>query len=374
MGRKQEQIRGCLLGSAAGDALGYCVDSLRLDEIHTRYGPDGIRGYDTLNGIAPISSHTQLGMFTANGLLFGATRGALRGNMAPYVNYLLVFYRDWVRTQRVRTDLHTKPYAWLCQVEELYARRCSDPGVTFALMHNPPGTMDEPVNRSQGSAGLTRCIPIGLFLSPKEMRREEICLLGAESAALTQGDPLGFLPAAVLTGLLNRIVYDRADSFRNHLLMTLSAAQRQFGKKYPSFVQLRDRIAQAADLANDPRTSQEVMELLRPRDAAGILASACYICLRHPGDYDRGIVAAVNHSGESAAVGAVVGALLGAQVGMDGIPEFYLEPLELRDIMEELAVDLFQGCPFTQGSELYDDVWYQKYVQGTYEKGAYEEL
>ncbi len=58
---------------------GLCVEELTLEDIHEKYGPDGIQGYDTVNGFATVSSHTQLAMFTANGLLFGATRGATRG-------------------------------------------------------------------------------------------------------------------------------------------------------------------------------------------------------------------------------------------------------------------------------------------------------
>lgn len=77
-------------------------------------------------------------------------------------------------------------------------------------------------------------------------------------------------------------------------------------------------------------------------------------------------MAAVNHSGLSSALGAVTGALLGAQVGTEGIPDFYLEPLELRNLIEELANDLFQGCPMSRNARLFDDQWDQKYIQCTY--------
>lgn len=79
MVRRQDRFHGCILGAAAGDALGYCVDDKTLTQIQDSCGPEGIRGYDALNGYAAISSHTQLAMFTANGLLFGATRGRLGG-------------------------------------------------------------------------------------------------------------------------------------------------------------------------------------------------------------------------------------------------------------------------------------------------------
>ena len=38
MVRKQDQIHGCLLGAAAGDALGFCVEELTLDDIREKYG------------------------------------------------------------------------------------------------------------------------------------------------------------------------------------------------------------------------------------------------------------------------------------------------------------------------------------------------
>ena len=50
MGEKQNIFRGCLLGLAVGDAMGYTVDSKNLDEICADYGPNGLLGYDLVNG------------------------------------------------------------------------------------------------------------------------------------------------------------------------------------------------------------------------------------------------------------------------------------------------------------------------------------
>ena len=44
MVRKQDQIYGCLLGAAAGDALGFCVEDLTLADIREKYGPGGNSG------------------------------------------------------------------------------------------------------------------------------------------------------------------------------------------------------------------------------------------------------------------------------------------------------------------------------------------
>jgi hypothetical protein len=73
---------------------------------------------------------------------------------------------------------------------------------------------------------------------------------------------------------------------------------------------------------------------------------------------------AVNHSGRSAAVGAVAGAILGAKLGEDAIQDFYMDGLETADVIRELADDLLQGCPMAHKSRMIDDTWDQKYVQG----------
>ena len=36
------------------------------------------------------------------------------------------------------------------------------------------------------------------------------------------------------------------------------------------------------------------------------------------------------------------------------------------DFLEELADDLFQGCPMSRDPNLFDDQWDQKYIQRTY--------
>ena len=46
MAVKRTSYRGCLLGLAVGDAMGYTVDSRSWQEIREDYGPNGLLGYD----------------------------------------------------------------------------------------------------------------------------------------------------------------------------------------------------------------------------------------------------------------------------------------------------------------------------------------
>ena len=81
-------------------------------------------------------------------------------------------------------------------------------------------------------------------------------------------------------------------------------------------------------------------------------------------DFDGALIVAVNHSGASAAVGSLVGAILGARLGEDALPEFYLDCLECRSVLRELAKDLYQGCPIEKGDVFFDDAWESKYCYG----------
>ena len=62
-----DKVRGCLIGGAAGDALGYAVEFNRYNEIVSRYGEKGITRYELNHkGEAEISDDTQMTLFTAN--------------------------------------------------------------------------------------------------------------------------------------------------------------------------------------------------------------------------------------------------------------------------------------------------------------------
>ena len=65
--RNIDKFRGCLIGGASGDALGYAVEFKREDEIFSEYGNDGITEYDLIldDDVAEISDDTQMTLFTA---------------------------------------------------------------------------------------------------------------------------------------------------------------------------------------------------------------------------------------------------------------------------------------------------------------------
>lgn len=74
----------------------------------------------------------------------------------------------------------------------------------------------------------------------------------------------------------------------------------------------------------------------------------------------------LNHGGDSDSTGAVTGNILGASLGIEGIPQKFVENLELRDVILEIADDLYNDCKMTEYGDYYDPVWEAKYITMTY--------
>lgn len=363
MENRLASYRGCLLGLAAGDAMGYAVDDKTLDQIRADYGPNGLLGYDLINGYAEVTSHTQIAAYACNGLLLGVTRGQMRGAMAPLVRYIAVAEQEWARLQGYRRDPHAQTLCWISRREPMLSRRCMDTLMLDILSRKNVGTMEDPKNRFQGPGALTASISVGMFADPDRMDREEIQRLGAETVALTHGNPLAFLTGAALAHMISRIAWDGEMDLKELVKQTIAMLQNRFAREYKQTAEVCQNLRMALALAGSPNLSEsEAMEQLDCTTAPRVLAGAVYACLLHPKSFDDCLIAAVNHSGASAAVGAVAGAILGAMLGDQALPDFFLEPLEAGDTLRELAKDMHQGCPMTQESRLFDIEWDEKYI------------
>lgn len=363
MREKQNIFRGCLLGLAVGDAMGYTVDSRSLQQIHEDYGPNGLLGYDLVNGYADVTSYTQVAAFTANALLLGLTRGQMQGRMAPPVRYIGLALREWSRSQQYSAP--QRNFCWLSGVPEMKRRHCMDTRMLDALSREALGTMEEPVTRSQKPSALTEAVPVAMLGGLLGMDDAECCRLGAEAAALTHGDPEAFLANAAFTHGLRRVLARDFGAPGELVQETIDNLQLQFGREYAQTTHIFELLQLSMTLAQtDGISPEEAMERLGCRTAAEVLAGALYACMTCGGDFDAAMITAVNHSGRSAAVGAVTGALVGAVLGEQSLPDFYLDCLEPTPYLRQLADDMAQGCPMDQVRNLFDDDWDRKYLHG----------
>ncbi len=361
---RKSAYRGCLLGMAIGDAMGYPVDTRDISQIRSDYGPNGILGYDLVNGYADITSHTQLAAFSGNGLLLGMTRGLVYGKMGPYVRYAHVAQREWAIGQR-RYDQPSRNHCWTFLVPEFRRRHCTDTRMVETLNRERPGTLEAPINSYDNPASIACAVSAALFASMVKLNQQEADRLGAEIVALTYGSPLAFLPGAVIVHLITRSLQNREMKLPELVEEAIQALDDQFGREYRQTAQVIALIRQAIALSKDFSVLPvDAMEKLRCDSGAEVLAGAIYAALIYERDFDSAMIVAVNHSGRSTAVGAIAGAILGVRLGEEALPEFYLEGLEILPVIRNLADDLYQGCPMGQGSGIYDCDWDRKYLHG----------
>lgn len=363
-----DKYRGCLIGGAVGDALGYTVEFLEENDIFQKYGERGITEYSLVNGVALISDDTQMTLFTANGLLLGTTLGMTRGVMGTYPSYIALCYKDWLKTQTADDFGFEQPeYAWLNNVPEMNHSR--NPGRTCigCLMHDNLGSTSTPKNNSKGCGGVMRVAPIGLYFEGKRYTPRQIDMIGAETAALTHGHELGYIPAAMLVHIIHILAHSRSLS----ILDAVNDAKDAMIRLFPDANHLNEMI-ELVNKAIQLSTKDDINELDAIRElgpgwvAEETLAIAIYCSLKYTNDFEKAIIAAVNHGGDSDSTGAVTGNILGAYLGLKAIPQRLLVNLELKETILEIADDLYNDCKISEYGSHREDMWEKKYIYHTF--------
>lgn len=368
-------IRGCIFGGAVGDALGYPVEFLREEQIFRKYGEHGITAYtkDPQSGKALISDDTQMSLFTANGLMVGDTRGAMRGIQGEPRVYVMKAYKDWLKTQESSLQEINKyerftdagGFSWLLDVPELYARRA--PGTTCIAALQDGTEYGDYVkakrNHSKGCGGIMRVAPLAVNYHLNNIRLLD--MEGAQLAAITHGHSLGYMPAAVLVHVINRIVFPpqgKALPLKEIVLEARDTVASIF-EGDPHLPELVDIINRAVMLSGNNAVDDlnNIHRLGEGWAAEETLGISLYCALRHQDDFSAGILAAVNHNGDSDSTGAVTGNILGALLGYDAIADQWKQGLELSDVILEMADDLCHGCQMSEYSSFADPEWGTKY-------------
>lgn len=368
-----DKIRGCLIGGAAGDALGYPIEFFSWRQIQEHFGSDGITKYelDSQTGKALISDDTQMTLFTANGILYGYTRGCLRGIMAPLEDYIHMAYIDWLTTQskikrgisKVSDEL--EGISWLLDLPQLYDNRAPGNSCLCALKSGKKGSITEPINNSKGCGGVMRIAPVALCSHMQGKSIQKIDLEGAKAAAITHGHSLGYMPAAMLVHIIHCAVYKNDSSYINlyNIIEDSKQAVVRLFTDNSNLSVLTSLIDKAIFFSKNNKSDEEnIRQLGEGWVAEETLAIALYCSLKYKDNFSKGILAAVNHSGDSDSTGAVTGNILGAYLGYDKIEEQWKNKLELKEILLEIAEDLCYGCQMSEYGNYHDEAWLQKYV------------
>ena len=334
--QRKSRYRGCLLGGAVGDALGYPVEFMKEDGIFRKYGEKGIQTLSQAGNPAVISDDTQMTLFAANALIRS------EAIHCDWKENLLRAYQEWLGTQGdeccIRDD--PRPRMWLYEVEGLHARRA--PGNTcLASIRRTAGKREAIFadNNSKGCGTVMRAAPYGLSVGYDPLSRGEeanaVIKMAHVDADFTHGHPAAREASASLAALIWEIVQyspQRCNSLEE-------AVYHCFGGS--------GLLKKAVELALDGSVPdlEGIHRLGEGWVADEALAIAVFCAVRHQNDFAAGIRAAVNHKGDSDSTGAICGNILGAWLGEEAVEKaFDLKQLELADVTRTIADDLFRSA------------------------------
>ena len=324
----KSRFRGCLLGGAIGDALGFPVEFLSISSIKRSYGEKGICQLRIRGGEAKFSDDTQMTLFTAEGLVKAKSRGVTL-KRSIYLSYL-----DWLKTQN--ESFETYGGEGLLGVPTLHSSRAPGHTCLSALRSGIEGSVSVPVNSSKGCGGVMRTAPVALFCFARGANIQGADELSAEAAAITHGHALGYLPSYALNHILYGILEGK--ELRAAIEDALDATRERFA--YDELAEEGIKcLCKAVLLGLNKNVSDEVAisQLGGGWVAEEALAISIYCALKHSDDFVSAIVAAVNHDGDSDSTGAITGNIIGAYLGAESIPEEFSNPIEARDVIIEMA-------------------------------------
>lgn len=333
--------RGCLIGGAIGDALGWPVEFMRLVEIKNKYGTEGIKTLDSSpDGPAEITDDTQMTIFTIEGLL----RAENRGNNKGIVDVPMMVYKSylrWLSTQGIETDAEKD--GWVYTIDVLHNRRAPGNTCLSALHSGTIGQVSKPINNSKGCGGVMRTAPVGLLYSKKRAFQ-----LGCELGAITHGHPSGFLPAGGLSYLIASILETR------DLPLSVELMVEEL-ENCPNHEECSTLLKKALKLAYSNSDDEEAIRTLGEGWVGEeALAISIFCSLKYQGDFQKAVISSVNHNGDSDSTGAITGNILGALLGLEGIPIQWINNVELKDELIQLADDVL-----TRYEE--SESWHRKY-------------
>ena len=355
-GQRRERIRGCLIGGAIGDALGWPVEFQRLDPILDANDQDGVtRLHLDRQGLAEVTDDTQMTLFTAEGLLLakGAGPAEVTASVhAAYRRWLLTQWSDGPGSGPAPSDdegrLLREPWLWASRAP---GNACIS-GLTEYPNPVPPVAFGQPgpVNpHSKGCGTVMRSAPFGLLgLGPEAAFR-----LAADCAQLTHGHPTGYLAAGAFAAVVERLVAGVPP------IEAVVDTMVQLAE-HPGHEETFDALSRALSLAEVDRQEGTAGFASVERVGLGWIAEECLAiavyCLLvvapGPGSGDgsgpgsgpeglrRALTLSVTHSGDSDSSGAVCGNLLGAAHGLDSLPEDWAHQVEGRTTLLDFADEL----------------------------------
>ena len=306
----QVRFRGCLLGLAIGDALGGPVEFTTREAILTKYGKplrEMVGGGWLRLGKGETTDDTAMARMLAESLLHCG--GVDAADIARR-------YVAWMQSNP--PDIGSITRAAL----NGFRAGLSVPNAALGAHRQLAG-------KSAGNGTIMRCAPIALRYAYDERRLIDA---SRDEALITHFDPLAWTGSIAVNLLISRLLH--AVPLRD-AIKDVAYRIRRLPKAACDIADVFERARGDVDGRLLP-TSGFVLDTLR---------IALWALLGNP-NLEEAIVAAVNQGGDADTQGAVTGALAGALYGVEAIPARWLEVLQERELLRDLADQLLVAAEY----------------------------
>lgn len=288
--KNADKIKGCVYGGALGDAFGYRKNNKEAVE---------------------YSDNTERVLFTS--------RGLTECKDIHFLDSIYESYVDWCDSKNIQS--------------------------------NEKGSIYYSVNENSDYRGLVGVAPVGIYFDTSDKdddTRVQVGLLGAQTAAITNGHPIGYIPAFGLAYIINDLMYSK-DSIKTSVDKLISIIKSDdvdlCNKQYEKeFLELLNK---TVDLVNNNNIDSDNIHTISNfgsiENSDIAFAIALYCCLRYEDNCEKAVETAVSYNRENSSTGAIAGNIIGAKVGYNSIPDKYKKSIKSTDLLDKASEELFNS-------------------------------
>jgi len=294
VGNRSDQLRGLLLGTAVGDAIGLPREGLSARRAMRFFGGSPLR-HRLVLGRGMVSDDTEHACMTAQALI--RSRGDVRRfstSLAWRLRWWLVGFPAGVGMATAKAVLRL----WIGFPPSRSGVRSEGNGPAMRAPIIGAFLADEPVERIIGF------LNAGTRITHRTTAAEEgatVIALAARRAVLAGGEVID--PSAIATDLEDRLTHER---LRANVFAAIEAASSGESQSFLERLDIHGKV------------SGWMLQTV---------PAALYCWLRHPLDLRAAVEEVVLLGGDTDTTAAIVGALVGASVGADGIPQEWWQGL-----------------------------------------------
>ena len=326
----ENQIRGCLFGSAIGDGFGYPTEFLKVDEIKKKWGKDGLT--EPLGQIIKVTDDTQMAIAVAKALMNS--------------------YKDSdISKPDFEKELIKEFVAWLNDEENNRA-----PGMTCLQscenLEKGLDWQDATSRNSKGCGANMRVTPVGLMrFKGANSSNEKIAKLAQFQSAVTHAHPTA-LAASELTAItIIKIIEGTEPKNLIHELLGYAKSQSSnYHRDWLTHIWERPGVLDEKEyIIRGWNECVEILEKVKiglaeidsqtdPCDYTGegwiaeeSFGTALLCFLLTPNNSIQTLIRAVNTKGDSDSIACIAGAFAGARNGLTSFPIDWVSRIEYQE-------------------------------------------